>query len=197
MSSHPCFHLTRRMKPTYGLVNTPSIYPFVFDIMLWRKMPSTSLEAKQLACICGWNPPTWSSLLPSFLPPFFSLILSACSSLLQTAFNKVQPAPPERTPTMSQSNPGKYLQTLSRSPQAALSDTHWRRQVDRSDQTGGKLGQYNTWLKCFNVYRLWDAVVQCLAILYKQRAEVQLRLYPTLKRSSENVDMNQRWAMMQ
>ncbi len=76
---------------------------------------------------------------PPLSPSFSSVILSACFSLLQTAFNRVQPAQPERTPTMSQSNPGKYLQTLSGSPQTALADT--LTDVDRFDQTGGNLGQ--------------------------------------------------------
>ncbi|KAK1905147.1 Vitrin [Dissostichus eleginoides] len=45
------------------------------------------------------------------------------SSPVGPAFNRVQPAPPERTPTMSQSNPGKSLQTLSGSSRNAPSDT--------------------------------------------------------------------------
>lgn len=71
------------------------------------------------------KPQNWSALLSPFPPPFSSLSPSACVSLLQIGFNRVQPAQPERTPTMSQSNPGKCLQIQSGS-RKVLMQGDWR-----------------------------------------------------------------------
>lgn len=54
----------------------PSRYPFVFDIMLRTKTTSASPKAKQLRCICGWNPQPEALLSSASLsfPFFFSLL---------------------------------------------------------------------------------------------------------------------------
>lgn len=71
---------------------------------------------------------------------FHLLIPSACFSPLQAAFNKVQPAPPERTPAKSQPNTGKCLQTQ-------VKHSLMRGKIDKCDQTGEKEGKNALGLK--------------------------------------------------
>lgn len=110
--------------------------------MLWRKCHRFDLKRNSWAAFVFGAP----GLKLSSAPPFSCLFLSSCFSLLRAAFNRVQPAPPERTPTMSQSNPGKYLQTLSMSPQTDALAGVGRRQVWSNRAITKALKQ---WLKCF------------------------------------------------
>lgn len=137
ISSYSCFHFSKMKRGKWSQVKARKYtqhLSFCFFISCCGENAFNFTRIKTDGRNLRTQSETWSyvSSSPVAHPSFPSQIPSVCFSLLQAAFNRVQPAPAERTPTMSQSNPGKYLQTVRWGPQTVLTDTS----VDAEKQTG-------------------------------------------------------------